>query len=67
MEDKMNLNTMSCTGCHKTISWKMAQVTINRYHKVLCIDCQKVEIMATYPPKLAEYTIRNLENYTNSI
>lgn len=56
-----------CEGCNRKITWGMYRTTVNRYRKPLCFDCQKVEIMATYPPKLAEIAIRNLENYTNSI
>lgn len=57
------MNRTNCDVCKKDMSWKMAQVTINRFQKALCIDCQIEHIKKTYPAKLAEYTIHNLMQY----
>ncbi len=52
-----------CQNCEKEISFRMEQASQNRFHKSLCIECQIVEIRKTYPPKLAEMSIKNLEQY----
>lgn len=50
-----------CDMCGKDISWKMAEITQNRFKKNLCIIDQVDEITKTYPPKLAKFTIDNLK------
>ena len=54
---------MKCEHCNKELTWKMAQASMNRFRKCLCIEGQIEEIKKTYPPKLAEMSIKQLEKY----
>jgi hypothetical protein len=59
----MDYNKPMCQGCADEISWRMERVSRNRFNKSLCVLCQITEIKRTYPPKLAEESIKNLKKY----
>jgi hypothetical protein len=54
---------MKCESCTKEVSWKIAQASMNRFRKCLCIEHQIEEIKKTYPKALAEMSIKQLEKY----
>ncbi len=59
----MDFNKLQCQTCGDEITWRMASVSRGRFRKSLCLDCQAAEIEATYPPKLKDFALKNLEKY----
>lgn len=54
-----------CVMCttDKNLGWSMTQVSMNRFGKALCIKHQIEEIKRTYPPKMAEMTLKTNKYY----
>lgn len=52
-----------CHSCGEEITWGVQRTSINRFRKQLCIKCQKAEIKKTYPPKLAEFALKEMAKY----
>ena len=62
-ESELENNKPQCSVCNDEITWGEQRTSMNRFRKQLCINCQIKEIKATYPPKLAEMSIKQLEQY----
>ena len=60
-----DLNHIQCDWpeCHRIISWKMAQVTMNRYKRILCVEHQIAHVKFTYEnmPKLRDMALKNIK------
>ena len=62
-ESELENNKPQCSVCNDEITWGEQRTSMNRFRKQLCIKCQIDEIKKTYPPKLADMTIKQLEKY----
>jgi hypothetical protein len=63
--DVKTMKDMICESCDKPVSFNMAQVSHNRFRKILCIEDQKKEIERTYPPSLKEFALKQLEKFSH--
>ena len=59
------LDELECQSCHKQISYPVAHASMGYLRKMLCIDCQIVEVKRTYAkqPVLMQNKINELLKY----
>ena len=60
------MNTYTCDRCLTEITWGVYKTSNNRYQRPLCYQCQELEIEETYPEKLKEFALKQLQEYTAS-